>query len=112
MPVSHKRPPRFIPTLTEVVVPTDAAAPAVVRKQEPVRSRKSAARTPVADEVVERVMQRLEPLLERQLRELIAPVVQQQLDMLEQRLAQDIRQVVHQAVAKAMAPGPNSTRRH
>jgi hypothetical protein len=115
MSVSHKKPPRFIPTLTEVIVPTDPAAPAAPaapRKPEPVRSRKSAARnTPVTQEVVERVMQQLTPLVESRLRELIAPLMQEQMDMFAQDLTKKIDQLVQQAVAKRAAQEFGSTRR-
>jgi hypothetical protein len=86
-----RNPPRFVPTLTEVV-----------------RSRKAATAPAVAaalseEQLVHRIMQRVELTLERRLREAIATTVLQQTQMLGPLLREEIELVVRQSVEQALA---------
>lgn len=86
-----RNPPRFVPTLTEVV-----------------RSRKGAPATAVPpalweEQLVHRIMQRVELTLERRLREAIATTVLQQTQMLGPLLREEIELVVRESVEQALA---------
>ena len=84
------QPPRFVPTLTEVVTtaasPPGAGAPAVSHEQ-----------------LVRRVMQRVDLSLERRLREAIATTVLEQTRTLGPLLREEIELVVRESVAQALA---------
>jgi hypothetical protein len=85
-----RKPPRFVPTLTEVVAPS-------------VESR-SAPAAPLSQEVlVERVMQRIDLTLERRLREAIAATVLEQTRSIAPMLRDEIEAVVRATVAEAFA---------
>lgn len=90
---SRRPPPRYVPTLTEVVPPPPGppagAAPAA---QAPAVSQ---------EEVVRRVLQRTDALLEQRLRERIAAVVIEQTQALAPLLQGEIEACVRQAVAEA-----------
>lgn len=102
-------PPRFVPTLTDVVhepeaLPSDAPA-ALAASVVPV---------PVVPEgteeaIVHRVMQRVDMALDQRLREAIALVVQEQTRSLLPRLREEVesvlRQTVYEAVAEELAEG-------
>ena len=105
-----RTPPRFVPTLTEVVQPpmeipvlvlADAAEPA----PEPVAAGISQRQTSVELEeaMVHRVMQRVDVSLEHHLREAIALVVQEQTRSLVPRLREEVESVVRNAVYEAVA---------
>jgi hypothetical protein len=106
-----RTPPRFVPTLTEVVQPpmeipvlvrgntaasvtdpVDAAAPA--KRQDSVA---------LEDAMVHRVMQRVDVSLEHYLREAIALVVQEETRSLVPRLREELETVVRQSVHEAVA---------
>lgn len=102
MSTSQKNLPRFLPTLTEVVQPGDAAAFAAASDEAaPVQS--AGQPMPAAEELVERVMQRLTPTLETRLRTVMATLVQEQMSALEPYLWQEVDQALRQAVAAAVA---------
>jgi len=82
-------PPRFVPTLTEVV---QARAPAA--QSEPAL---------VEEQIVQRVLQRVDVSLERCLREAIATVLLEQTRSLAPALREQIETVVRQTVAQALA---------
>lgn len=83
-------PPRFVPTLTEVVRPVPGAA-------EP-----APAAPPVDQEqIVQRVMQRVDAHLERRLREALAAAIVEHTRTLGPILQDEIEAVVRQAVAEA-----------
>jgi len=95
-------PPRFVPTLTDVVQP--------VMAQE---QRMPPASTPVAielleDQVLHRVMQRVDLVLERRLREAVGQVILAHTQTLGPRLREEIelvvRELVSQAVAQELSP--------
>ena len=86
--------PRFLPTLTEVVDPSTLAAPTVPA-------------TPHLEDAVWFVMQRVDMLIERRVREetdaMLSTLVAQQLQSLGERLRRELEGVVRLAVADAIA---------
>ncbi len=126
-------PPRFVPTLTEVVVPTVALeTPQPVREEDavavgmlpelpavatpiygantsaeavhpdPVQAATLAAEA-LEDQIIHRVMQRVDLSLERRLQDAIATMVLQQTQSLVPRLREEIEFVVRQSVSDAVA---------
>lgn len=86
--MSIKKPaPRFLPTLTEVVHPLASSV-------EPVMN---------SELLVERLLQRVAPAVEAQLRETLRVLIQEQILLLAPRFQQEIETAVRQAVAGAMA---------
>jgi hypothetical protein len=85
-----RTPPRFVPTLTEVVRSGAAGAP----RSEPGLTQ---------EQLVQRVMQRVDMSLERRLREAIAATVLEQTKALGPILREEIEHVVREAVAQAFA---------
>ena len=85
--MATRTPPRFVPTLTEVVRAPVGAAPEPVFLEE---------------QLVQRVMQRVELSLDRKLREAIATVVLEQTRSLGPTLREQIETVVRQAVTQAL----------
>lgn len=79
--------PRFLPTLTEVVYPV-ASAPAPEF---------------TIELLVERLLQRVAPTVEAQLRETLKSLAQEQMRLLEPRFQQEIESAVKQAVAIEMS---------
>jgi hypothetical protein len=87
--MATRTPPKFVPTLTEVV-----------------RSGATAARPEgglTQDQLVARVMQRVDLMLERKLREAIAATVLEQTRALGPILREEIELVVRDAVSQAFA---------
>jgi hypothetical protein len=90
--MASSRPPRFVPTLTEVV----HSGPAPLSP------------TPgwSQDQLAQRVLQRVDLMLDRRLREEIATVVLEQtsalVPLLRERLESVVREVVAEAVAEEM----------
>ena len=89
----RRPPPRYVPTLTEVVAP---AAPA-----DPGAATAPAALAVTQEEIVRRVLQRGHAMLERRLREAIATVVVEQTQALAPLLRDEVEACVRQAVAEA-----------
>jgi hypothetical protein len=89
--MTNRTPPRFVPTLTEVVQSAVPLAPAGALSQ---------------DQLAQRVLQRVDLALDRRLREEIATVVLEQtsalLPVLRARLETVVREVVAEAVADEM----------
>ena len=87
-----RTPPRYVPTLTEVVQPSaapeDGAALSLEQLQE---------------QVIHRVMQRVDLSLERRLREAIATLVLEHTRNLGPLLREEIELVVRQSVSDAVA---------
>lgn len=85
--------PRFLPTLTEVVHPASVA-------------RANVTATPDLEETVWFVMQRVDMVIERRLREeldaMLRTVVTEQLQTLGARLRQELEGVVREAVSEAL----------
>ena len=87
--MATRQPPRFVPTLTEVVQGrTTASAGSDVFLE---------------DQITQRVMQRVELGLERKLREAIAGVVLEHSRGIVPALRTKIQAAVHEAVAQALA---------
>jgi hypothetical protein len=87
--MAPRTPPKFVPTLTEVVrsgAATGREAPGVTQEQ-----------------LVARVMQRVDLMLERKLREAIAATVLEQTRALGPILREEIELVVREAVSQAFA---------
>lgn len=133
-PLAPKVPPRYVPTLTEIVTGPEvpqAAAPsqpvdeATALSAEPrwmdapegadppaafpTRTAPSAAELAVAEEqLVQRLLQRVELVLDQRLQACIAQVVQEQTRAITLRLQEElesvVRQTVHDAVAQELAP--------
>lgn len=115
MSTPPRNPPRFVPTLTEVVPDTSAAplplmepAPPPVRPV-PVPVPASLAALPpqlpdgFEELLVHRVMQRVDVGLDQRLRDAIATVVQEQTRSVLPRLREEIESVVRQVVYEAVA---------
>jgi hypothetical protein len=88
--MSNRKPPRYVPTLTEVVRSPAEAKPAVI----PGISQ---------DQIIERVMQRIDLTLERRLREAIAATVLEQTRSIAPMLRAEIEAVVRDTVSQAFA---------
>jgi hypothetical protein len=82
--------PRFLPTLTEVIRPPEAVQD----------SRPSPLDT---EQMIHRVLQRVDLALEPMLREAIGPMVVDQITAMATRLRPEVEAVVRQAVADALA---------
>ncbi|HPH14150.1 MAG TPA: hypothetical protein PLC34_10170 [Burkholderiaceae bacterium] len=82
--------PRFLPTLTQVVRPPETAQ----------ESRLSPLDT---EQMIHRVLQRVDLALEPMLREVIGPLVLDQITAMATRLRPEVEAVVRQAVADALA---------
>ncbi len=109
MSMSPKTPPRFVPTLTEVVHDAGASlvrtpAPAM---PPPAAVPAAAAALRLSDDIEEhlihRVMQRVDLVLDQRLREAIATVVQEQTRSMVPRLREEVESVVRHAVYEAVA---------
>ena len=95
---SPRNTPRFLPTLTEVVV-----LPTVEKMQAPVRVD--------TESTVKFVMQRVDALIEQRLSEefdvLLRIGMTEQLQNLGERLRQELESVVRQAVSDALSAKPD-----
>ncbi len=94
--MSSPVPPRFVPTLTEVV--SDQTA----------RQAPAATSTPLAVDtqasLVQHIMQQVDLVLERRLREAVSRQVLVQSQVLTPRLREEIESLVRHSVAQALAP--------
>ena len=89
-----RQPPRFVPTLTEVVQGPAAAAPAPPGPTFDAISQ---------EHLVHRVMQRIDLTLDQRLREAIASTVIEQTRNLAPLLREEIEAAVRQSVSQALA---------
>ncbi|HSI52471.1 MAG TPA: hypothetical protein VK981_00795 [Ramlibacter sp.] len=92
-----RNPPRYVPTLTEVVKGQS-------------ESRAPAAGALSQDQLVHRVMHRIDLTLERRLREAIAATVLEQTRSIAPLLREEIEAVVRETVAQAFADELAGTR--
>ncbi len=90
-------PPRFVPTLTDVVQPA-ANSPLETPHGSVERGLDS-----LDDQIIHRVMQRVDLVLERRLREAVAQVILAQTQTLAPRLREEIDLVVRESVSQAVA---------
>jgi hypothetical protein len=89
--MAGRNPPRYVPTLTEVVHTSQAPAPV------------APATSLSQEQLINRVMQRVDMTLERRLREAIAQTVIEQTRAIGPLLREEIESVVRQTVAQAFA---------
>ena len=89
-------PPRFVPTLTEIVQSGQAHDVSLEKAQPASFSR-------AEDQMVHRVMQRVDLVLERKLREAVAQVILSHTQNLAPRLREQIELVVRESVSDALA---------
>lgn len=102
MPDTPRSPPRYVPTLTEVVPATtivpdldlDLAAQPDVPLPEGSGS--------IQEQVIHRVMERVDALIEQRLTDAVSALVQAHFKALEPRLREEIETVVRQAVSDAV----------
>lgn len=92
----NQTPPRFVPTLTDVVTPG------------PQQERASQTPTPASmehfeDQMIHRVMQRVDLVLERRLREAVGQLILTHTQALGPRLREEIELVVRESVSQAVA---------
>jgi hypothetical protein len=88
--MSNRTPPRYVPTLTEVVKPTtvsESPTPAGLAEEQ----------------LIARVMQRVDLTLERRLREAIASTILEQTRSIAPLLRDQIETAVRQTVSQAFA---------
>ena len=90
-------PPRFVPTLTEVVHGSGYAA-----TQEPDRKPGTADSEAIEIELVRRVMQRVDLVLERRLREAVGHLILAHTQAMGSRLREEIELVVRESVCQAV----------
>ena len=87
-------PPRFVPTLTDVVHAVSNVQPEMdLRKSDDV----------IEDQMVHRIMQRVDLVLERRLREAVAQAIIKHTQTLAPRLREEIELVVRESVMQAVA---------
>jgi hypothetical protein len=92
MPSPPRTRPSFVPTLTEVVPASAVAPPAFEAGEEALQ-----------EQIIHRVLQRVDVVLQRQLNEAVAKVVLDHTRSLAPRLREEIEFVVRQAVTDAVA---------
>jgi hypothetical protein len=89
-------PPRFVPTLTEVVQPVPSAALGSGKGVTPM-----AISAELEDQMVKRVLQRVDLMLDRRLREAVGQLILEHTQTLVPRLREEIEGVVRQSVSQA-----------
>lgn len=92
---SSSQPPRFVPTLTEVVQPAALAAVSVTETAADTSAAAS------AEVLVQCVMQRVDLVLERRLREAVGQLILEHTQTLAPRLREEIERVTRQSVSQA-----------
>lgn len=93
-------PPRFVPTLTEIVQPAPSSQAPALAPDEAVVPRAFSDKE--QDLMVQRVLQRVELVLERRLREAVGQLILEHTQTLAPRLRQEIELVVRQSVSQAI----------
>lgn len=96
-------PPRFVPTLTDVVRPLPASPPAPENTSGPLvaPAKALAASADLQEQMVQRVLQRVDLVLERRLREVVGQLILEHTQNLKPRLREEIEAVVRQSVNQA-----------
>jgi hypothetical protein len=90
--MAGRTPPRFVPTLTEVVKPSSGG-----------EKTSASADTASQELIIQRVMTRVDMTLERRLREAIAETVLEQTRSIAPMLRSEIEAVVRETVEEAFA---------
>ena len=93
-------PPRFVPILTDVVHLADNIIDPPLDKPNSGFQHNA---FQLEDQIVHRVMQRVDLVLERRLREAVAQVILSQTQTLAPRLREEIELVVRESVSQAVA---------
>jgi hypothetical protein len=97
-----RSPPRYVPTLTEVVPPApivpDLDLDALAASPDEPRTQTTGS---IQEHVIQRVMVRVDALIEQRLTDAVSALVQQHFKALEPRLREEIEAVVRQAVSDA-----------
>jgi tRNA A37 N6-isopentenylltransferase MiaA len=103
---SSSVPPRFVPTLTEVVQPC-----AVTVQTLPLNGAAEllAISADEQAQIVQRILQRVDLMLERRLREVVGQLILEQTQTLAVRLREEIEHVVSQSVNQAVEQEMGST---
>ncbi|WP_309684120.1 hypothetical protein [Polaromonas sp.] len=96
--MSAPGPPRFVPTLTEIVQPAPTPGAEPVAQATPLGDLPAG----LESRIVQRVLQRLDLSLERRLREVVGQLILEQTQSLLPRLREEIENVVSQSVSQAM----------
>ncbi len=99
-------PPRFVPTLTEVVqakAPEDSAPVLAQPAQVLTQALLADVAGTLEEQIIHRVMQRVDLSLERRLRESVATLVLEQTRSLGPLLREEIESVVRQSVSEAVS---------
>jgi hypothetical protein len=98
-------PPRFVPTLTEVIRPLPASPPAPESTGGPLvtpaPAKALAVSADLQEQMVQRVLQRVDLVLERRLREVVGQLILEHTQTLTPRLREEIEAVVRQSVNQA-----------
>jgi hypothetical protein len=96
-------PPRFVPTLTEIIRPLPASPPAPENTGAPLATpaKALAVSADIQEQLVQRVLQRVDLLLERRLREVVGQLILEHTQTLAPRLREEIEAVVRQSVNQA-----------
>jgi hypothetical protein len=94
----NSQPPRFVPTLTEVVEPASLPEPATA-----VPAITGVDRGVAENQLVHRVLQRVDLMLERRLREALGQLILENTERLVPQLREEIEVVVRQSVSQAFA---------
>ncbi|MDO9404448.1 MAG: hypothetical protein Q7T87_10490 [Polaromonas sp.] len=94
-------PPRFVPTLTDVVRPGGTVSGGAALPAEQPAQTQSASQ--LEDQMVHRVMQRVDLVLERRLREAVGQLILAHTQALGPRLREEIELVVRESVSQAVA---------
>ena len=98
-----RTPPRYVPTLTEIVLPALESAPEWIDLAPLDEAAVPESFSSLQEQIIHRVMQRVDVLVEQRLREAIAAVVQQHTKTLEPLLREEIELVIRQSVSEAVA---------
>ena len=107
-------PPRFVPTLTEIIRPLPASPPTAENTGAPLARPAPTPATPpkalavsadIQEQLVQRVLQRVDLVLERRLREMVGQLILEHAQSLTPRLREEIEVVVRQSVNQAFEPG-------
>lgn len=110
-----RTPPRFVPTLTEVVVLPAASAASAPVVPVPVIEAAAVLGEEAApadlERVAQRVLERLRPGLDRLVSEAVSQVVHEQMEGLQLRVGQAVDAALRRAVEQALADhSPGTTR--
>lgn len=97
-------PPRYVPTLTEIVLPAAPEPATEWLDMAPLDDTPDAESfSSMQEQIIHRVMQRVDALVEQRLHQAIAAVVQQHTQALEPQLREEIELVIRQSVSEAVA---------